>query len=286
MYPAMHSWSFRNRFKQDPSFDARRMLDETARMGLTSIEVMSGKAGSEGGDFGTADIGRLKEIKTYADQAGVTIHCLSTYNDFAFVTDEQWRLENIAYIKDWLRIAADMQVPNIRMLTGYYIEGQDPARLEQLTLEGIGQCVPVAEECGVNMAVENHNSIFFTAEAMLELMRQVGSDRLTACPDPSNWGGKAFFEGDPEAKAKVLANLRAIADKATNSHMKIKGIDAEGKIIGFGDDLDTVIEIYRDAGYDGPIHFEAVGKAEDDLLAPLSDAARLVREAIDRVCGK
>jgi hypothetical protein len=47
-----------------------------------------------------------------------------------------------------------------------------------------------------------------------------------------------------------------------------------------------VIEIYRDAGYDGPIHFEAVGKAEDDLLAPLGEAARLVREAIDRVCGK
>jgi sugar phosphate isomerase/epimerase len=286
MYPAMHSWSFRNRFKQDPSFDVYRMLDATAEMGLTSIEVMSGKAGSEGGDFGTADVGRLKEIKKYADEAGVTIHCLSTYNDFAFVTDEQWRRENIAYIKDWLRIAADMQVPNIRMLTGYYIEGQDPARLEQLTLEGIGQCAPVAEQCGVNMSVENHNSIFFTAEAMLELMRQVGSDRLTACPDPSNWGGKAFFEGDGEAKAKVLENLRAIAHKATNSHMKIKGIDEAGKIIGFGDDLDTVIEIYRDAGYDGPIHFEAVGKAEDDLLAPLGEAARLVREAIDRVCGK
>jgi sugar phosphate isomerase/epimerase len=286
MQPAMHSWSFRNRFKQDSSFDVYQMLDETAEMGFASIEIMSGKAGEPGGDFGTADVGELKKIKAYADNAGVTLHCLSTYNDFAYVQDEDWRQQNVTYIQDWLRIASDMQVPNIRMLTGYYRDGEDPRLLEDLTLAGIVRCVPVAEEAGVNMSVENHNSIYFQAEEMIELMDLVGSERLTACPDPSNWGGKAFFEGDPQARQKALDNLAKIAHKATNSHMKIKGVREGGTIVGFGDALDRVSELYHDAGYDGPIHFEAVGKGEDDLLAPLPKAGALVRESIARVCGK
>lgn len=284
MQPAMHSWSFRNRFKQDDSFDVYKLLDETARMGFSSIEIMSGKAGEPGGDFGTSDPAELKKIKQYADKAGVTIHCLSTYNDFAYVLDEEWRQENVRYIQDWLRIASDMQVPNIRMLTGYYREGENPGLLEDLTLAGIVRCAPVAEEVGVNMAVENHNSIYFQAEDMIELMDLVGSDRLTACPDPSNWGGKAFFEGDAQARQTALDNLAKVVHKATNSHMKIKGIDEKGQIIGFGDALDRFIELYRDAGYDGPIHFEAVGKPEDNLLAPLEKAREILAESIARVC--
>jgi sugar phosphate isomerase/epimerase len=285
MQPAMHSWSFRQRFKDDDSFTVFRMLDETAEMGFHSIEIMSGKANMPPGDFASDDVGYLGKVLDHARSVGVTVHCFSTYNDFAYVTDEDWRLANIAYIQKWLRLAGELGVPNIRMLTGYYIDGESREKLEQLTLEGIRQCVPVAEKEGINMAVENHNSIFFTADEMLRMMDEIGSDRLTACPDPSNWGKKAFWEGDADAKQLVLEDAAKMASKATNAHLKIRGVNADGTLMGFGKDLDTLLTIYRDAGYDGPIHFEAI-PPEGDLLAPLPQARQILQDAVDRVCGQ
>ncbi len=285
MRPALHSWSFRERFKQDEDFDVFQALDRTAEMGFDAIEIMSGKAGIPGGDFGTDDLEALRLAMRHAEDVGVDVLSLATYNDFAYVRDEEWRLANIQYIKDWLHIAADLGVPNIRMLTGYYIEGEDRERLEQLTLDGLRECVPVAEECGVNMAVENHNSIFFQADDLLWLIEEMDTDRLTTCPDPSNWcRGFLTDEADPEDREKVFESLAKVAPPATQSHLKIKGITEDGKLFGFGDDLDRVIRIYRDADYDGALAFESV--VDGDLLTPLPDARRIVQDAIDRVMSE
>ncbi len=284
MRPAVHSWSFRNLFRQDPELDIRQVLDTVCEMGFRAMEVMSGKAGAPAEHFGSDDPQHLRQVMAYAESVGVSITCLSTYNDFAYVKDEQWRLANIRYVKDWLRIAADLGVPNIRMLTGYYIEGEDRQRLEELTLAGIRECVPVAEECGVNMAIENHNSIFFEADDILWLIDQVGSDRLTTCPDPSNWC-RGFLTGEAPAgeREKVFEEAAKVVSFATQSHLKLRGITEDGKLVGWGDDLERLIRIYDKAGYDGVIAFESV--ADGDLLAPLPEARWILQEAIDRVTG-
>jgi sugar phosphate isomerase/epimerase len=285
MEPALHSWSFRDRFKEDPDFDIFQALDMTAEMGFGAIEVMSGKAGAPAEHFGSDDLGHLRKVMAYAEQAGVRVVCLATYNDFAYVADETWRLANIQYVKEWLRIAADLGVPNIRMLTGYYVQDEDRGRLEKLTLDGIRECVPVAEKCGVNMAIENHNSIFFSADELLWLIDEMGSERLTTCPDPSNWC-RGFLTGEASAEDRESVFLQAskVAPLATQSHLKLRGVTPEGKLVAWEDDLDRLLAIYRDAGYDGPVAFESV--APDDLLAPLPEARRILQEAIDRVSAQ
>jgi hypothetical protein len=271
MEPALHSWSFRDRFKGDPDFDIFQALDMTAEMGFGAIEVMSGMAGQPAEHLGSDDPAHLRKAMAHAERAGVRIVCLATYNDFAYVRDEEWRLANIRYVKDWLRIAAELGVPNIRMLTGYYIEGEDRERLEKLTLDGIRECVPVAEECGVNMAVENHNSLFFSADELLWLIDEMGSERLTTCPDPSNWC-RGFLTGEASAEEResVFEQAAMVAPLATQSHLKLRGITDDGSLAAWEGDLDRLLGIYRDAGYDGPVAFESV--APGDLLAPLPEA--------------
>ncbi len=283
MRTALHSWSFRKRFKDDPGFDIFQALDMTADMGFNAIEIMSGKADCPPGDFASDDPGYLNKVKKYAEDRDVDIVCLATYNDFAYVKDEAWRLANIEFIKKWLNIAAEMEVPNIRMLTGYYIEGEDRERLEALTRAGIAECVPVAEQCGVNMAIENHNSIFMSADEILALIDEFASPRLTTCPDPSNWGHKQFWSDDcpAEVRENVFSSAARLAPLATEAHLKIKGIDGDGNLMGFGEDLDRLLGSYRDAGYDGCVAFESI--ADDDLLAPLPRAREIVEAAIDRV---
>jgi len=280
MFPAMHSWSFRNVFKEDPTYDIFKCLDKTADMGFTGIEIMSGKAGSPAGDLGSDDMAHLEKVMEHAEKRGVKVLSLATYNDFAFTPNEEWRLENIAYIKDWLRIAGQIGVPNIRMLTGYYNDHTPHEQLEQLTRDGIKECIAAAEEAGVNMATENHNSIFMDADAMLALFDELGSPRLTTCPDPSNWGGKEFWSDDcpAEVREKVFTSAAKLAPRATQSHLKIKGAPVDGKLVGFGDDLTRLLKAYKDAGYDGAIAFESIG--DGDLLEPLVAAREVVEKAI------
>jgi sugar phosphate isomerase/epimerase len=282
MEAGLHSWSFREQFKDD-EFTIRTAIDLAAGMGFEAMEVMTGKAGDSPTDIGAEDVDGLKEVLDYADDCGVRIVCASTFNDFAYVPDEDWRRANIAYIKKWLRLCGEVGIPNIRMLTGYYQDGEPREELEQLTREGIEECVPVAEEAGVNMAIENHNSIFFQAEDIVALIEDIGSERLTACPDPSN--GVAGFldnEADAEQRERAFETARIMAPCATQSHLKVSGLDENGRLMGWGEDLDRLVRAYYDAGYDGVIAFEAVKDAAGNIEV-ISRARKLVEDAIRRV---
>ncbi len=277
MYVAVHSWSFRDRFKQDSAFDVFQAMDVAAGMGFKGMEIMTGKANMPPADIGTETVEGLRKVLRHADKCGLRIHSYASYNDFSYVADETWRLANIEYVKQWLRLAGETGVPNIRMLTGYLVEGEDPERLADLVLEGIAECIPVAEEAGVNMAIENHNSIFMKGEEIVGLIKRFGSKRLTACPDPSN-GFRNFFKPDatPEDQEAVYRNLEVMAPYATASHLKIRGLNPDGSPVAW--DLKRLVGIYREAGYDGSITFESV--AEGDLLAPLAQAREAVEKAI------
>lgn len=278
MYAAIHSYSFRACFEKQPGFTVEKALEMAAEMGFGSIEVMTGVAGKlEHISTDTPD--GLTKLVQRAAGLGIRIHCYSTYNDFAFIKNENWRRQNVEYIKKWLKLAGDTGIPNIRMLTGYYVPGEDRSHLDKLVVEGIRECVPVAERCGVNMAIENHSSVFEYGPEIMELIRQIGSARLTTCPDPSN-GFKRFFDADcPQAEREaVYENLRLLAPKATNSHLKVRGIGGNETLTAW--DLDRLLGIYADAGYDGPITFESI--AEPDLLAPMAKAREIVEKAIAR----
>ncbi len=270
--PGIHTWSFRNLFTDKSGFNIFQAIDLAADMGFTAMEIMTGKAGAPPDHIGGDDLKHLQKVCNAARKAGIEVCCFATYNDFAFVKDEDWRLANIEYIKTWLKLSGDVGVPNIRMLTGYMIEGEDRRRLEQLVVDGIRECIPVAEAAGVNMAIENHNSLFFDGEEMVALIKRLGSERLTTCPDPSN-GYKVFADDcPPETYEAMYRNLKVMAPLATEAHLKIDGADGES-IKGF--DLSRLLRTFATAGYDGPIMFEATKNGLD------LDTLRNARIALD-----
>jgi sugar phosphate isomerase/epimerase len=284
MYCAMHSWSFRDRFKNDLSFTIEQAIDLSAEMGFKGIEVMSGAAGSpRPGDFASAETAYLKGVVAHARRAGVPITCFSTYNDFAFTKNEKWRLENIEYVKEWTRKAGEVGVPQIRLLTGYWVEGEDRQKLCDLVEKGIAECLPVAEQYGVNLSLENHSSVFMPLDETLGLLRRLGSARLTACVDASNWSG-AFFKLPPgdAVREQVLRDAGGYIRHATNAHLKVPGVRDE-ELVGWGADLKRLLTSYQSAGYRGPIAFESI--AEGDLVAPLAEARKIVEATLREVVG-
>ncbi|HYE08242.1 MAG TPA: sugar phosphate isomerase/epimerase family protein [Planctomycetota bacterium] len=280
MRAGLHSWSFRERFRADPSFGIRDFIAIAADLGFTGVELLTGMAGGDTGHLGTAEPRAVEAIVRFAESRGVRVDSFSTYNDFAHVPNEAWRLANIAYVKEWLALAGACGVPNIRMLTGYHVRGASQVRLQRLTLDGIRECAPHAERARVNMALENHSSVFLEAEDILWLIAEIGSPRLTTCPDPTNWSA-AFLAGTADAAERelVFRGVELVAPRATQSHLKIAGITADGHLQGFGaDGLGRLIRIYRDAGYAGALAFEHVGPG--DVQRELALAKVIVDRAI------
>ena len=283
MRTSVHSWSFQRRFQAEPAFTVRDMISQVADLGFTGVELLTGAAGGNTGHLKSDEPGEVESIVRFAERRDVRVDCLSTYNDFAFVPNEEWRLANIAYIQHWLAVAGSLGVTNIRMLTGYYVRGHGQLRLQDLVLAGIRACAPHAERAGVNMALENHSSVFLEADDICRLIDAVGSPRLTTCPDPTNWSPLVLTgTADEPERELMFRSVAAIARRATQSHLKIQGITPDGQLQGFGAaGLARLLGIYRDAGYDGALAFEHVGPG--DALTELAIAKRIVEEAIARL---
>lgn len=270
----LHSYSRREAFKH-LGYDVFTFLDEAAAWGFESVELTTGGAGSPPTDIGSDDPRHLERVCTHARQRGIQVHCLSTYNDFAFVKNEAWRQDNIAYIRHWIELASQCGVPNLRLLSGYWSGDRAHADLEQLVMAAIRDCCNLAERAGVNLAFENHSSIFLYAGDILRLIGAVNSPRLTTCPDPTNGFSSA---GDNAAELERLyANLEQLAPKATNAHIKIFGA-ANGELAGY--DIGRIVRIFTAAGYDGPLHFELAEATADPGL--LLQARDILRAALER----
>lgn len=275
MYTAMHSYSYRDRFK-DEDFGPREFLADVGLHGFRSVEIMTGGPGRIQKDIGTDDLAELRVLQRHGRDHGVEIHCLSTYNDFSSL-HPQARRPMIDDLKKWIRLAGELAVPNIRLLTGYYSNADRPEEQERLVLDGIAEVEPVAADAEVYLALENHSTVFMSAADVVYVIEQIGSRWVTACPDPSNLL-PGFHEARPNFQNYVYAGAAKMARYATNSHLKVKGIDEDGSLIGW--DLDRLLGIYRRAGYEGPITFESI--VPDDLTGPLPQMRSIVDQAIAR----
>ncbi|MCZ7649465.1 MAG: sugar phosphate isomerase/epimerase [Planctomycetota bacterium] len=271
----LHSFSRREAFKR-PGYDVFAFLDEAAAWGFESVELMTGGAGKPPTDIGGDSPEHLRRVAAYAAERGLRVHCFSTYNDFAFVRNEAWRQDNLRYIQDWIRRAAACGVPNLRFLSGYWSQDREHGELERLVVEGARACCAVAEREGVNLAFENHSTIFLYAEDVERFLRAVDSPRLTTCPDPTN--GFQIGAAPAAELERMYANLERLAPKATNAHLKIFGLEG-GALAGY--DLERILRIFAAAGYDGPLHFELVQADADPKL--LRQAREIAAAALERL---
>ncbi len=283
MFAALHTWSFRRRFAAEGAtfFDA---VDWAAEHGFRGLEMMIERGDQPRDLVGLPDVApaTIARAAAYARRRAVPVLAYSTFNDFA-AADPAVRDRHLALVRDWIALAADTGVPRLRLLTGYHREGEDRAAAEQRTREGIATVVPIAAAAGVELATENHNTLFLAADDLAALARQHGPT-LTVCPDPSNWV-KGFFDAPDADREFIYAELARVAPHARHAHLKIRGLTPDGEgLLGF--DLPRLLGILRHAGFAGAIAFESVTHDQaqpGDLTAALPAARVVLERAISRV---
>ncbi|HHY47991.1 MAG TPA: sugar phosphate isomerase/epimerase [Firmicutes bacterium] len=263
---ACSSWSFRSQIvREGPEVGLRNFVDQLVDLGIRGAEFLESHLGEQ-------SLERIIGLAKYCNTRGIEIPTIALENDFSWI-DSTHRTAQVARVKRWIQIASEAQIPYLRLFTGEKKPKTDITLQKRLVLECLSECACEASRCGnVTLAVENHgvHAVYSTPHDMLELLRDVNSEYVKLCLDPYNFysvnlGEETIYEG-----AKLLVPL------AVHTHALINEFGEDGRATNM--DLDRIMTIYKDAGYEGYISIEYYGESEP--YEPVRLAAKQIQRFI------
>ena len=207
----------------------------------------------------------LLKLKRHAYLRGVAISGTAVGNVFTHPKGGE-RRKQIEYVKDWIRYAAVMGAPHIRVFAGSASKGMSQEEAEKNFLECYEECLELAEAKGVFLGLENHGGIVAEADALVRIIKAVDSPWAGI-----NLDGGNFHTTDP------YGDLAKIAPYAVNVQMKMslkrKGAKEKEPV-----DLPRLLKILREAKYQGwfILEYEEEADAEKAVPGILKDVAKLL----------
>ena len=212
----------------------REFIDWAAEKGLDGVELTVGDCLSV--DTTEAE---AKELAAYAKAKGVGLRSLATgagWGKWLCADDPAERAEAVEFVKKYLQLAAWMGVETVLVVPGATRVAWDASHAEVSYLnawrnatESIRELVPVAEDLGVNLALENVWNRFLISPMEWKLfLDQFGSKRVGIYFDAAN----CCLNCRPQDFPEILGGyIKAV-------HLKnFEESDCAGGLHGFGDDL-------------------------------------------------
>ncbi|MDR6552664.1 sugar phosphate isomerase/epimerase family protein [Paenibacillus qinlingensis] len=202
---------------------------ELAAKGFSSMEVCHFHFPETGEDY-------LQNLKQACTEAGLRFYTLLLeYGDISS-PDEFRRQSDIAWMKDWIDIAASSGAERVRIIAGE----AEPSDREALlrSIEALRELGQYGAEHGVRVVTENFKSLSSTADNCLEILTGCG-DLIGFTSDFGNFKGSDKFD----ALALTIPHSESIHAKAqTNAD-------------GLPDEIEFTrcLDIAKEAGYKGPL---------------------------------
>ena len=209
----------------------------------------------------------LERFKNRANNLGVAISGTGIRNNFAS-PDSVVRKEGVDLAKAWIVAASKIEAPVIRVFAGAIPEGYEenwevPA---QWMIDCYKELLPVAEQYGVKIGIQNHGEMLQTAEQCIYIMKALDSEWAGIIVDTGN-----FKTPDP------YKDIAEVVPYAINWQVKESpfGLGSEIKT-----DYKKLIEIIRAGGYKGYLPVETLyvkGKPYDPfaLVSSMIDELRI-----------
>lgn len=249
------------------------VIEEASRLGVPGVDVLHRQMESE-------DPAYIRELKRHALTHGVTLNCLSTHQDFVNPDPEE-RQQSVDDTIRFIRLAHDLGIPCIRISAGRWgtsssfselmdnegieppIEGYTEDEAFEWCIDSIEKCVPVAEEHGIVLGLENHWGMTRTAEGLLRIMNAVDSPWLRVLMDTGN-----FLEHTYE-------QLEMIAPHTV--FVQAKTYYGGGLFYTLDIDYQRIAGILNDVDYSGYISIEFEGEAPSE--EGVAESIAVLREA-------
>jgi L-ribulose-5-phosphate 3-epimerase len=263
-------WHFKEK-----KFPIEKVIDEAARIGVEGIDILHMQMEGEDNKY-------IQELKRRAYLNGIAFTCLSIHQSFVSPDKEVIKKE-VAHTKKCIELAAKMGIPCLRLNSGRWntiksfddlmkVRGVEPI-LPGYTeddgfkwcIDGIQQCLPVAEEFGVLMALENHWGLCSTPEGQLRIKKAIDSPWLGILMDTGN-----FLE-NPYSKLEMIAPY--------TSFVQAKTYYGGGEWYSLDLDYKRIMNILKKVNYQGYISLEFEGKEDPFIAVPKS--IELLKAAMD-----
>ncbi len=212
-------------------------LDYAAELGFDGVELT--------GYFFDPEVttSGLNKIKRRAHVLGLDITGGAIGNNFSFPADDPFTAEQLEYTKTWIDRYAVLGAPVIRIFAG----GKNPpgATKEQVienVVANLETILPYAEEKGVILGIENHDSMT-DMDTFLNLLSRINSP----------WLGVTWDSANIAPTSDPYAELARIAPYAVNAQAKVMThVDGE-KVPA---DFPRLIQILNEAEYSGYLVLE------------------------------
>ncbi len=253
------------------------VLRHARRMGLDGVEILHVQMASE-------EAGYVMGLKREALIQGLDLYAISIHQDFVS-PDAEERARQVDHTKGCIELAYRLGIPAVRFNSGRWktigsfddlmaakgVEPPLPGHTEDEAFEWVVECtracLPLAEERGVVLALENHWGLTYTPEGVLRIVEAVDSPWLKMTLDTGN-----FLEVPYD-------KLAMLAPHAVLVHAKTYFGGGEWYTL----DLDYVriAEILKDVDYTGYVSIEFEGKA--NALEGVPQSVALIRSAFEGV---
>lgn len=211
--------------------------------------------------FPTTEKDYLHSLKRRCLVQGVDVSGAAVGSKLTLAFEDE-RAAEVRMVKEWLGHAVELGAPELRFFAGVTPEGHSDEEAFNWAVAALKECVPVAADKGVVMALENHGGITTTSAQVIRLIEAVDSPWLRVNLDTGNYGM------DPEVDP--YEGMRRVAPLSVTAHHKVAMRTPTGKEPV---DVDRVVSTLHEAGYRGFLNIEY--EEEDD---PMSGVPRVVEQ--------
>ena len=206
----------------------------------------------------------LRKLKYHAVKAGMELGIVSGANNFTLPTEEE-REESVKGLIKAVEMAEYLGCPQVRAFGGGIPDGVTKEQAFDWAVECFKKVVPIAEDKGVVIGLENHGGITLTSDDVLAILEAVDSEWFGLNMDTNNF-----------PKEDRYSHMEKVADKIVQIHAKILEADEEKGDLTI--DYDRVLSIARDAGFNGFVSIEYEGK--EDAWTAVTKASRYFNKVL------
>lgn len=184
----IHSFSLWHHFAHKPGFDAIAYADLAASFGLSGISLSLNNANYR--HLGGRETSRMDGLRRHLETL-----------DFSLEVDTSGT--DPAHMAELLRVAHRMGATSLRTYTRH---AGTPAEMMEATTRDLAQVMPLAEDLGVVVVLENHED--FTGPELARIVENVSHPHLKILFD---YGNSQMVLEDPEAALEaVLPHVHSV----------------------------------------------------------------------------
>jgi len=267
--PVLHSVSYAGVWRGQTKLTTDEFLLKAKELGFTHIELMAKRPHVSPLDY---DGEARKKLKARIQELGLKLVCLAGYTDFTTSADKPGIPSaemNAVYVGELARLARDLDVPIIRVFTGYERPGVPFDTQWGIVVQGLKMAARKAAEYGVTLAVQNHHDIAIHPDATYWLIREVNEPNCKAAFDawsPALQGINGKELADAACKMAPYMVYTTVADYVKHPRYKydatltnyVKESDVV-RAVPFGTgfiDYKSFFQALKDSGYRGYVAYE------------------------------